>query len=140
MSEQNKAIVRRWFEECDRQHGPGEELCTPNFTAHHPGTAAMNLTVFQQTTRAIYAAIPDLRHSVEGMIAEGDKVAGQVSVRGTHQGGELMGVAPTGKQITVSGIVFARIEGGKVAEYWGGAHQLGIMRQIGATPGPAPAS
>ena len=137
MSERNKALVRRWFEECDREKGPAEEVCTPGFTAHHPDGPPMKLTTFRQLTSAMFAAIPDLRHTVEDLIAEGDKVGGLVSIRGTHQG-ELMGVAPTGKQIEVSGIVFARIEGGKVAEYWGGAHKLGVMRQIGASPVPVP--
>ena len=139
MSEENKALLRRWLEECDRRKGPVEELCTPGFTAHHPDTPPMDLTTFQRLTGAMFAAIPDLRHIIEDSIAERDKVACQVSIRGTHQG-ELMGIAPTGKQIYVSGIVFARIEGGKVAQYWGGAHKLGVMRQIGAIAVPPPGS
>lgn len=133
MSERNKALVRRWFEECDRAKGPVEEVCTPGFTAYHPDTPPMDLATFRRATSVMFAAIPDLRHTVEDLIAEGSKVAGRVSIRGTHQG-ELMGISPTGRQIEVSGVVFARIEGDKVAEYWGGAHKLGVMKQIGASP------
>ena len=139
MSEGNKALVRRWFEECDRAKGPSEAVCAPSFRAYHPDGPPMDLTTFRRLTRMMFAAIPDLRHTIEDLIAEGDKVGGLVSIRGTHKG-ELMGIAPTGKQIEVSGIVFARIEGGRVAEYWGGAHKLGVMRQIGASPIPTPQS
>lgn len=139
MSDQNKALVRRWFEELDRQQGPAEDLCTPSYTGHHPGTPPMNLAAHRQFSSAFFAAFPDLTHTVEDMVAEGDKVAGRVSNRGTHQG-ELMGIAPTGKQIDVSAIVLVRIEGGKVAEFWGVFDQMGIMQQIGAIPVPAQAS
>ena len=135
MSEENKALVVRWFEELDRQKGPANELCTSSYTGHHPGVPPMDLTTHRKFSRAFFAAIPDLRHGVEDMIAEGDKVACRVFNRGTHRG-ELMGIAATGNQIDVSAIVFFRIEGDKVAEFWGVFDQMGIMRQIGAGPVP----
>ena len=59
-----------------------------------------------------YEAFPDLRVTVEDMLAEGDKVATRWTIRGTHQG-ELMGIPPTGKQVEASGITIHRVSGGK---------------------------
>jgi predicted ester cyclase len=72
---------------------------------------------------------------VEDQIAEGDKVVTRYTVSGTHQG-EFFGVAPTGKRITMSGIMVDRLEDGKMVEEWPEYDLLGVMRQLGAVPAP----
>ena len=67
------------------------------------------------------------------MIAEGDKVVGRVTMRGTHRGA-LMGIAPTGKHVTMTGIGIFRVEEGKIAEMWDNQDVLGLMQQLGAIP------
>ena len=75
MSEENKAIVRRYVEELDRRKGPAEELCAPNFTAHVPGSPAMDLLSFKEVIGGFYTAFPNLTHTIEDLVSEGDKVA-----------------------------------------------------------------
>jgi predicted ester cyclase len=65
------------------------------------------------------------------LVAEGDKVAIRWSWRGIHKG-EYMGIAPTGKQVTMTGISILRIVGGKIVEEWGESDNLGFMEQLGA--------
>jgi steroid delta-isomerase-like uncharacterized protein len=81
-------------------------------------------------------AFPDFHSTIEDQIAEGDKVVTRWTMRGTHQG-EFRGIAPTGKQITVTGIgIFRFSDEGKVIESWDNFDQLGMMRQLGVVPSP----
>ncbi len=62
-----------------------------------------------------------------------DQVVTRWTARGTHKG-DLMGIAATGKQTTVTGIGIARIAGGKIQEAWGNWDTLGMMQQLGVAP------
>ena len=75
-------------------------------------------------------AFPDLRFNVEDLIAEGESVTARWSCRGTHKA-ELNGIAPTGKQITISGISVVRFSSGKMVEGWVNWDALGMMQQLG---------
>jgi predicted ester cyclase len=66
-------------------------------------------------------------------IAEGDLVSIRWEGRGRHTG-ELMGIAPTGNDIVVSGQTFARVQGGKIVEDWTNWDTLGMLQQLGAIP------
>ena len=79
--------------------------------------------------------MPDLRITLEDDIAEEDKVVSRWTAQVTHQG-ELMGIAPTGNQVTIMGITIHRIEDGKIVEEWENWDALGLMQQIGAIPSP----
>ncbi len=81
---------------------------------------------------------PDGRITVDDQIAEGDKVASRWTARGT-QTGEVAGIAPTGKQVTVSGLTISRLEDGMVVEEWTTWDTLGMLVQLGAIPAPAQA-
>lgn len=70
---------------------------------------------------------------MEKQVAEADMVVTRWTARGTHRS-ELMGVAPSGKQIEVSGMSMDRISGGKIAENWVNWEALEMMQQIGAIP------
>ncbi len=74
--------------------------------------------------------------TIEDVIASGDQVVTRWTARGTHQG-ELQGIPPTGKQVTVTGMTLARIENGQIVEEWNNFDQLGMMQQIGAIPAAA---
>ena len=69
--------------------------------------------------------------TVKQQLAEGDLVATRWSGRGTHEG-ELMGIEPTGKQVTVSGLTISRLEGGKIVEEFQNWDTFGLMQQLGA--------
>jgi predicted ester cyclase len=84
------------------------------------------------------AGLPDLRVTIEELVAEGDKVAVRRSYAGTHRG-ELLGVPPTGKQLQLGGISIFRLTGGKIAEHWEQLDRLTLMQQLGVVPTPAQA-
>jgi len=79
------------------------------------------------------SSYPDLVVPIEDQVAEGDKVVTRWTARGTHRG-ELMGTAPTGKQIVVPGVLIDRVVGGQIAEEWASYDALGMLQQIGALP------
>ncbi len=139
MSEQNKTLARRLREEfiSSGDMALADELLAPDY--HYHGPAAMReirgREAFKQAIAGFRAALPDLRETVEDQIVQADKVVSRFRLRGTHQG-ELMGVAPTGKQITIEGIDISRIEDGKIAEAWVMWDAHGMMEQIGLYPAP----
>jgi len=85
----------------------------------------------QQLHTLYGASFPDQRFTVEDLVAEGDKVVVRWTVRGTHQG-ELMGIAPTGKQVTVTGITIYQLTDGKIAEEIANWDAFGLMQHLGA--------
>jgi predicted ester cyclase len=137
-AEENKAIVRRQEEEFFTQGNldAADEIYAPNYVGHDPSNPhdVRGLEAAKQAAADYRKAFPDLQVIIEDPIAEGDKVAARVRFRGTHQG-ELDGIAPTGRRVESNGIVISRIEAGKIAEDWANFDDLGLMRQLGGTPG-----
>jgi steroid delta-isomerase-like uncharacterized protein len=81
----------------------------------------------------LHRAFPDLRITIEDLIAEGDKVVVRDTVTGTHQG-EYLGLAPTGRSVSYDEIFVCRFTDGRIAETWGVVDLLAQMRQLGAMP------
>ena len=140
MPEENTALVRRYFEEIWNKGNLDliDELFTTNFVRHGPtGTEGevRGPEGFKGLVTMYHNAFPDLRVPIEDLIAEGDRVATRWTARGTHQG-ELLGNAPTGDQVTVTGIIIDRISGGKIEEEWVDYDTFHFMQQIGAVPQP----
>src|SRR4030067_2868113 len=114
MSEESKAIGRRFFEEQDRlRGGPADQLCASTYTFHIAGNPPMDLEGHKQFASMFYAAFPDLRHVVEDTVAEGDKEVLSFTLEGTHKG-DFMGIPATGKKVRVSAIAIFPIADGKV--------------------------
>ena len=134
MSESNKAVVRRLFEEVwNKGYLPvTEELFAPNYVHHDPSTPDFGRGPESEKKRAaLYRnAYQDMRLTIEDLIAEGENVTARWSCRGSHRG-ELNGIAPTGKQIAFTGISVARFANGKIAEGWVNWDALGLMKQLG---------
>jgi steroid delta-isomerase-like uncharacterized protein len=137
MSEINKNVVRRLFEEVwNKGNLPvTEELFTTNYAHHDASTPDVGRGPESEKKRAtLYrTAFPDLRLTIEDIIAEGETVTARWSCQGTHKG-DLNGIAPTGKQVTISGISIARFANGKMAEGWVTWDALSLMQQLGAAP------
>ena len=133
MSEENKALVRRFFEKANSEERTPVEMCAASFTAHIGASPAMDLQGFLQYQAAYFAAFSDTGITIEDMIAEGDRVAFRGLVRARHTG-EFMGIPPSGKQISVPVIGIARLADGKIAEWWNSPDRLSWMQQIGAVP------
>jgi steroid delta-isomerase-like uncharacterized protein len=140
MYENNKAIVRRVFEEVWNKGSLSlvDELFAPNYEDHDASTPDFGRGPESEKKRVtLYRnAFPDVRLTIEDIIAEGETVMTRWSCRGTHKG-DLSGIAPTGKQFTISGITVARLAHGKIAEAHVNWDALGLMRQLGIVPEPA---
>ena len=133
--EENKKIVRRFFDV-----GPSEgdlcaanELLAPNFALHVPLPCSPGIQGINDVISACRAAFEGLNVMIEDMVAEGNKVAARFTARGIHKG-VFMGLPPTGKPITMTGIEIFRIENDKIAELWGEANLIGLMQQLGILP------
>ena len=129
--EENKAIVRRFFEELlsTDNFSVADEILSPDFRFYFAGSPEpMDLESYKEFLMARRAAFPDRRFVVEDMIAEGDKVTARVAMSGTHQG-EFQGIAPTGNRVQVRAIDIFRIANGKIVEHWGhGDNPADILR------------
>jgi steroid delta-isomerase-like uncharacterized protein len=137
MSEGNKNAVRRLFEEVwNKGNLPlVDELFAPTYTHHDSSTPDVGRGPEGEKKRAtLYrTAFADLRLTVEDIIAEGETVVARWSCRGAHKG-DLSGIAPTGKQINISGVSVARFANGKIVEGWVNWDALGLMQQLGVVP------
>ena len=133
-AQENITIARRFFAEQDRRKGSlPPELCAPGYTAYVAGFPPMDLVGHTELAKAFYAAFPDLTQTINDSVADEEKVALRSTVTATHQG-ELMGMAPTGKQIAISAMAMFHIVEGKVTELHEIFDQMGMMQQIGAIP------
>jgi steroid delta-isomerase-like uncharacterized protein len=135
----NKAILRAYVETIfnQKQVDRADELVAADYVDHAalPGQAP-GLEGAKKKWAMYLAGIPDLRVTIEEMVAEGDKVGVRRSYEGTHRG-ELLGVPPTGKQVRIGGISIFRLAGGKIAEHWEQLDRLALMQQLGVIPAPA---
>ena len=124
MTEENKVIVRRVYEIISSGNfDRAEEIVdasAPDNELRPGDPPAKLIDTFKVTFSEAREAFPDLRVTVEDMIAEGDRVAARVTMRGTHLR-EFMGVGSTGKQVEVRAIDMFRVAGGKIVEHWGHA-------------------
>ena len=133
--EENKAIVRRFFElgPSSGDMNAANELLDPNFALYTPLPSATGIQGINDVVTACRAAFEHLNVTVEDMVAEGNKVTARFTARGIHKG-QFMGLSPTGKPITMTGIEIFLIENGKIVELWGEANMLGLMQQLGIVP------
>ena len=136
-TEANKALVRRQFEEGWNQGNlsVADEIFALDYVPHNPAIPVVipGPEGYKQFAAMYRTVFPDIHFNVDNQIAEGDMVVTRFTITGTHQG-ELMGVPPTGKQVTVTGINIHRIADGKMVEGWSNTDILGMMQQLGVIP------
>lgn len=107
-----------------------EELCAPNFVKHAiPPAKDFGIEGSKQSVLMLRKAFPDIKYTVEDMIKEGDKVVARWTAHGTHKG-DFMGIPPTGKQVTFTGIEIIRVEVDKAVEEWEELDRAGLMQQL----------
>ena len=138
-AEENKAIVRRYFEEA---WGKGnldvmDELMAPDFVNHgsvpgHPVTDREDMKRIEEVTRQ---AFPDVSFEMHDMVAEGDMVVYRWTGGGSQQG-EFMGIPPSGRRFSTQGAVFSRVRDGKIVEQRRIVDVYTMMQQLGAIPSP----
>jgi steroid delta-isomerase-like uncharacterized protein len=136
--ERNKAAFRRMYEEgLNRGNlAVADELIAPDCIDHeaHPGGDRGPESIRQLITM-LRTAFPDLHFTIEELIAEGDTVAGRLTMNGTHDG-PLIGIPPTGRAVQQAHMHFVRLQDGKAIEHWGVRDDMGMMRQLGLAPQP----
>jgi serine phosphatase RsbU (regulator of sigma subunit) len=131
--QKNKALVRRFLEaQAKGNLNVIDEVLTPHFVDHDrlPGQAP-DREGYKRAIAEYHAAFSNVRFLVEDQVAEGDKVVTRFIVRATHDLGELMGVAPTGREVTYKAMAIHRIVGGKkIVEEWAeGSNISAVMEQ-----------
>lgn len=142
MSAENKEIVRRIYDEVWSQgrFETIDELYAPTFAMDDPLTPGIQGPQgYRQYAEGMFAVFPDLKIAVEEQVAEGDKVATRWRATGTHKG-EMMGIPPTGKQGSTTGLTITHLVDGKVVSETSEWNALGLLQQIGVIPSMEPAS
>jgi predicted ester cyclase len=133
MNTANTAIVQRAFECCNKHDLAGMTELFSNCIYHSPVTGELKGDAYKELLTSQFGAFPDGRLTMEDQVTEGDKVVVRWSFTGTHKG-ELMGIAPTGKRIAMTGMSIMRLVGGKIVEAWEEWDNLGMMQQLGVVP------
>lgn len=138
--DENKSIARRFIEEViNRQDLELADALIVEDYVHHDPSLPPELQRGRENYKKLFAmflaAFPDLHGTIEGLVAEDDRVATRARWQGTHRG-ELQGIAATGKHVDFGFLQIQRIEGGKIAEGWVIFDSLGMMQQLGVIPVP----
>ena len=126
-------MVRRRFAELDKRNfAVLDEMFDPGYRLNFPTAATpLSLDDTKRFYRALYAAFPDLTHTITEQISARDKVVTRWFAQGTHRG-TWMGVAATGKTVSLAGINIYTVKNGKLAESHVQWDLLGLLQQLGA--------
>jgi steroid delta-isomerase-like uncharacterized protein len=128
----NKEIVRRFSDDLWGQGNlaAGDQLLAVDLIEHNPlpGQGA-GREGHKQVVALFRSAFPDLHVVTEDLVEEGDRVALRWKAQGTHRG-DLMGLAPTGKRVTLTGIEILRLNGGKIVERWAEDNGQAVLAQL----------
>jgi len=140
MADSNKDTLRRIANEVVNagKLELADTLFAPGYVYHGPG--GLEVTApdgFKQMIGMFRTAFPDFHVVIEDIVEEGDRVAFRLTSRGTHKG-DLAGIAPTGKSVTLSHIVISRFVDGKCVEEWQTFDEVGMLRQLGIVTLPLP--
>ena len=145
-TEENKAVVRRWFDEV-LSRGDLDALdsicaeCHPQFAVVRGvmEPAPLGMSGLKNLITGLRSAFPDLQATVEEQIAEADKVVTRVTIRGTQEG-EFLGMPATGRSFTIPGVSIWEVRGNLLIQEWVSWDALGMMQQLGAIPVPEAAA
>ena len=137
--EENKRATRKFIDDAwnGGRYDEAREHLAADFVNHTP-FGEETRDEFLTRIEAFRSGFPDWQMTVDEMLSDGDFVVTRWTGRGTH-GGVFRGIAPTGRQVTVTGIAIDRVVGGKRVEGWALLDTLGLLQQLGATVEP-PAS
>jgi predicted ester cyclase len=140
MSEELKALIQRYTEEIFHKGNLNaiEEFIAPNYIRHtshfrEGGHDVHGPEGLRQSVSAFRATFPDAHFTLEDVLVDGDKIVVRLTCHATQKG-EFMGIAPTGKSVTFTGISIYRIANGKIVERWGVEDGVSLLQQLGAIP------
>lgn len=142
MTTSNKDVVLRyWYQELwdNWNIAVADDHLTDDYHLHAPGVPVpLNRDTTKQVVSMYGTAFPDLKHTVDELIVEGDTVAARWTVRGTHKG-DFQGIPATGKSVRLSGITVHHLREGRLRETWLVYDNMELLQQIGAVPAVAKA-
>jgi len=128
-SDRNKELIRRWIAFANAGFaGSFDQFVAADYIGHM-GAATMDRAELERLERQFGTAFPDAHHTIDDLIAEGDRVVLRTTARATHQGG-FEGIPPTGRAVEFTGLVVYRIAGDKIAESWGEIDFLRLIREL----------
>lgn len=133
MSQYHRAALEKYVRSTNARE-PIDWYFAPGYVYHGP-MGTLDKDAFLEQHGTFLRAFPDVRMTVLDIVTDGDKAATRWLAEGTH-GGELMGIAATGRRIRVTGIVMTRFVEGRAAEEWEEIDMAGLMRQLGESPTP----
>ncbi|HSA93299.1 MAG TPA: ester cyclase [Terriglobales bacterium] len=136
MSEANKKLARRFIEEALNKGDFRviDEVVSKDYIYREPTLGeSKGPEGCKQLLTSFRTAFPDVACTIVDQIAEGDRLVTRWTARGTHRG-ELLGIAPTNKPVTLTGVVISRFAQGKLVEDFEIFDALGLMRQLGVVP------
>ena len=137
--EEAAALARRFVEERWTDPDALGELLAEDYVGHRAvGTETLSADEGQRRAREYQTAFPDVRVTIERVVADGDAVAVAWVAEGTHEGG-FDGVAATGRRAVWEGIALVRVACGRIAELWSSSDGLGLRRQLGIVTDAEPA-
>lgn len=135
--EENKVKVRRFIEEVVNKGNltTVDELFHSEYVLHIQSSAEpiRGAEPVKRTSAMFRSAFPDWHDTIEDVIASGDRVVTRWTESGTHKG-EFQGIAPTGRQVRLTGIDIFRLKDGKIVEQWVQMDMIGMMQQLGVAP------
>lgn len=133
--EANKALARQFIEQIWNKGDLllARELLDDGLISHEPDVTTTGKDGFLTFIAEFRAAFPDLHFTIDDMVAEGDRVATRVTVRGTQQS-DFRGVKATGRPVTWTGIGIIRVANGRIAEQWADTDAVGAAVQSGLRP------
>jgi predicted ester cyclase len=135
-----KQLIRRIFDEVINQGRLEtiDELFTEDYIDHGPMGDMQGRESFRQLVEMWRAAVPDVRCTVDNIVADGDLVGWTVHTTGTHTGDQL-GFPATGKRFETVSANIGRMRDGQAAEHWAEQGMFPMLVQLGVIPMPAPA-
>jgi steroid delta-isomerase-like uncharacterized protein len=137
MSTENKDIVRRLYDEVwnKRKLDVVAQIISPSHALLDPFVSGSQVgpELYRRRVLELTASFPDLRFTLDEVIAEKDKVVVLWVISGTHKG-DFMNIPPTGKKVSVEGITIHYIRDGKILDSNARWDALGLLRQLGALP------
>ena len=137
-TEANKSLIRRYYEEVLNGGNVTllDELAVPDYDEHSPFPGQPNgVDGLKARVGAIVGSFRP-RFTLHELVAEADTVVAYWTNTGTHQG-EFMGIPPSGRTVTISGVDIHRLRGGRMAEHWHVIEELQMLQQLGAIPAPS---
>lgn len=133
---QNKNSVREFIDGLftNGDLGAVDAYLAEDFINHDPpfGVSA-DREGMRTAGQMMRAGFPDWHSEMHELIAEGDLVVERFTARGTQRG-EVLGVPPTGRTVSLAGINIFRLRDGLIVERWGRLDDLGMLQQLGLAP------